>query len=403
MKIKYLLFLQFLFLANVDAQTIKILFDATKAESAGNADWVIDADQHNIYWNPNAQINSGDESNAQRFPVPLQSGILTSTPESYWQGGISNWGIDCVKQGYEVETLPYNGSITFNNTGNVQDLSNYKIFVVCEPNILFSTTEKNAILNFIHSGGSLFMISDHDQSDRNGDGSDSPTIWNDLMSANPFGITFNLNNFSQTSTSVITTLSDSIAYGSFGHVSQVLWSGGTDMTIDTAVNPTVRGVVFKNGSLNNNTKAMFAYARYGSGKVAAIGDSSPFDDGSGDVNDVLYNGYIQDAAGNHRKLIMNTTVWLATENNSTTLVEQTQSNDDVNVYSSNKNLFISNKSTSILTFKVTDLLGKIVCENSSLGKNSENIYSLRTLELGVYVVKIEGTNMALIKKIIISE
>ena len=27
---------------------IKILFDATKAETAGNADWVIDADNHNL-------------------------------------------------------------------------------------------------------------------------------------------------------------------------------------------------------------------------------------------------------------------------------------------------------------------------------------------------------------------
>ena len=43
---------------------IKILFDATKAEMAGNADWVIDADS-----------KSGGESNPQRIPTPAQSGI----------------------------------------------------------------------------------------------------------------------------------------------------------------------------------------------------------------------------------------------------------------------------------------------------------------------------------------
>ena len=108
------------------------------------------------------------------------------------------------------------------------------------------------------------------------------------MSANPFGITFNLNNYSQTSTSVITASTDSVANGPYGQVTEVLWSGGTDMTISTGINPTVKGVVFKNGYLNNNSKVMFVYARYGNGKIAAIADSSPADDGSGDVNDVLY-------------------------------------------------------------------------------------------------------------------
>lgn len=32
----------------VHSQTVKILFDATKAESEGNADWVVDADLNNL-------------------------------------------------------------------------------------------------------------------------------------------------------------------------------------------------------------------------------------------------------------------------------------------------------------------------------------------------------------------
>jgi hypothetical protein len=49
----------------------------------------------------------------------------------------------------------------------------------------------------------------------------------------------------------------------------------------------------------------------GCGKIAAISDSSPTDDGTGDPNDQLYNGYTLDANGNHRKLLMNMTIWLA--------------------------------------------------------------------------------------------
>ena len=67
------------------------------------------------------------------------------------------------------------------------------------------------------------MVSDHDQSDRNGDGYDSPTIWNNLLEGSNFGLTFNLNNYSQTSTSIITDPADSVINGPYGHVTQVLW------------------------------------------------------------------------------------------------------------------------------------------------------------------------------------
>lgn len=56
--IRFLL-LQIFFLLGfaLNAQQVKILFDATKAETANNADWIIDADAHNLGWNPNANLN----------------------------------------------------------------------------------------------------------------------------------------------------------------------------------------------------------------------------------------------------------------------------------------------------------------------------------------------------------
>ncbi|MEI6595812.1 MAG: hypothetical protein WCO28_09620, partial [Bacteroidota bacterium] len=193
---KSIVYFLIIFISEISsAQTVKILFDATKAESASNADWVIDEDLNNMTWNPNATVGSGSEGNAQRYPTPAQSNITSSTVETYWKGALSSWGIDCVKRGYAVETLPYNGLITYGNSSNAQDLSNYKVYVVCEPNILFTTSEKTAIINFVQNGGSLFMVSDHISSDRNNDTYDSPKIWNDLLTNNgiqynPFGILF---------------------------------------------------------------------------------------------------------------------------------------------------------------------------------------------------------------------
>ena len=97
------------------AQSIQILFDATKAETAGNADWVIDADVAN---------------NAQRLPTPAQSTITSSTPETYWTGALSSWGIALAQRGYQVETLPNTGRITYLDATNAQDLSKYAAYVV---------------------------------------------------------------------------------------------------------------------------------------------------------------------------------------------------------------------------------------------------------------------------------
>lgn len=296
---------------------IKILFDATKAETSNNADWVIDADQNNLSYSSGPATTGGSEANAQHYPTPDQSTVTASTLESYWKGGISSWGIDLVKKGYWVETLPYNGKITYGTASNAQDLSNYKVFVVCEPNILFSAAEKTALMQFVQNGGGLFMVSDHNISDRNGDGDDSPHIWNDFLStngvkSNPFGITFDYVDISGSTTNIPSLPSDPLLNGIMGTVTEAAWFNGTTMTLVPTSNSSVKGVVYKSGSTLGNTNAMVAYATYGSGKVVGLGDSSPCDDGSGDTGDNLFDGWLTDANGNHRKLIINATIWLAT-------------------------------------------------------------------------------------------
>jgi len=315
--------LLFMLVTTAGFSQTKILFDATKAESAGCADWIIDADSYNLGWGPNAYLNNNNwRSNAQRIPTPAQSGITSTTTEDYWTGGLSAWAVDCVKKGYIVETLPYNGQITYNNTSNPQDLKNYKVFIVDEPNINFTTAEKAALMQFVNNGGGLFMISDHTISDRNGDNVDSPMVWNDFLTnngvqSNPFGISFDLVDISGTSTSIVAAANDPIIHGTAGNVTKVQWANGTTMTINPTVNSSVKAVAYKTGTNSGNNNVLFAYATYGNGKVCAIGDSSPTDDGTGNPNAAnnncsLYNGYSSDASGNHQRLLMNATIWLAT-------------------------------------------------------------------------------------------
>ncbi len=285
-------------ITTVSTTTKKFLFDASHAETAGNADWVIDE----------------DNSNPQSIPTPAQSTIIASTPETYWTGAISSWGIALVKKGHMVETLPTTGVITYGNTSNTQDLSNYNVFVVDEPNRVFNASEKVAILNFVNNGGGLFMVSDHTGSDRDNDGWDSPAIWNDLMSnntvqTNPFGFTIDLANFSQTTSNVLTNISSSVILsGSEGNVTQLQFNNGTSATINPAANPNVKGLIWKTGVSQTTSNIMSLSSTYGSGRVYFVGDSSPLDDGTGAPGNNLYVSW---PLFSHTSLFMNASLWLA--------------------------------------------------------------------------------------------
>ena len=276
----------------------KFLFDASHAETAGNADWVIDE----------------DASVPQRIPTPAQSTITATTVETYWTGAISSWGIELVKLGQYVETLPAGAAITYGNAGNPQDLSNYNVFVVDEPNKVFTAAEKQAIINFVNGGGGLFMVSDHTGSDRDGDGWDSPAIWNDLMTNNtvqnnPFGYSVDLANFSDITSNIFTNSSSStILTGSQGNVTQMQFNNGTTATMNTTANPTVKGLIWKTGAAQTATNVMSLSSTYGSGRVFFVGDSSPIDDGTGAPGNTLFPGW---TSYSHKPLFLNASLWLA--------------------------------------------------------------------------------------------
>lgn len=285
-----------------------ILFDASKAEMSANADWVIDADVFNLGYNNSGQMVEGksNEANPQRLPTPSQDKITKETVETYWTGALSAWAIDCVKEGFRVETLPYNGRISFGDKSNDQDLSNYKVFVMDEPNIRFSKDEKKALMDFVDAGGGLFMIADHDKSDRNRDGWDSPNIWNDFIKVKEIPFQFDLISISQTSNH-FTRTTNPITDGKYGRSKEIKFSAGTQMHLYDGAEP----IVVTRQSKTSKSGVMMAASRFGKGRIAALGDSSPTDDGTGDINDKLYRGYTGEVNGHHRKLLMNTIIWLA--------------------------------------------------------------------------------------------
>lgn len=276
----------------------KFLFDAKHGQTFGNADWVIDQDNSVISQNP----------------TPAQSNITSSTAETFWTGGISAWGIALAKLGHTVESLSGSASLTYGNSSNPQDLSYYDVFIVDEPNVLFTGTEKTAMIQFVQNGGGLFIVGNHNGSDRNNDGYDAPAIWNNFMTSNslvsnPFGFSFNLVNLSQTTSNISTVSGNPILAGSQGNVTSIQYNNGTSMTMNPTANSTVTGLIWRSGVTRNNNNVFCLSSTYGNGgKVVAIGDSSPTDDGTGAPGDVLYNGW---SALSHTRLLMNASLWLA--------------------------------------------------------------------------------------------
>lgn len=270
----------------------RVLFDNGHAETAGNADWIISTSQ----------------------PDPLGQDS-TPSAETDWTGALSSWGVALQKTGdYSLRTLPSGSSLTYGGTA-ANDLSNVDELVLPEPNTLFTTAEKTAIMTFVKNGGGLFMISDHTGADRNNDGYDAVEVLNDLMSNNsvdstdPFGFSIDSLSISSDHPAATSDSTNPILHGAHGTVTKSLIASGTTVTLKPADNAAVKGLLYRTG-YSGNTGAFFATSTFGSGKVAFWGDSSPIDDGTGQSGNTLYDGW-NDTGATNAALALNATDWLA--------------------------------------------------------------------------------------------
>jgi hypothetical protein len=286
----------------------RVLFDNSKAETAGNADWIISTSQ----------------------PDPLGQNS-SPTSETSWTGALSSWGVALQKTGeYSLKTLPAGNTITYGGSGTL-DLSNFDVFVMPEPNVLLSTAEKTAIMKFIQAGGGFFLIVDHTGSDRNNDGYDSVEIANDLLTNNgvdntdPFGFSIDSNDISSENPVAISSSTDPVINGSFGKVTGSIIRDGSTQTLYKSDNSAVKGLVWRtSSSQSGSTGAFFTTSTFGSGRVAVWGDSSPIDDGTGQSGNTLYDGW-NDTAGTNAALALNATAWLAGTGTSTPTTPPTTS------------------------------------------------------------------------------
>lgn len=247
----------------------KVLFDNTHAQTAGAADWVID-------------------------------------------GGFSDFANALANDGYFVKELRQSTPIVYD------DLKDYDVFVIAEPNIPFKQSEQAAMLEYVEEGGSIFFIGDHYNADRNKnrwDGSESFNgyrrgAWDDPTKgmsaeekaseamqgvvssdwlADNFGVRFRYNALGDIAANVI--VEPDQAFGITEGVSAVAMHAGSTLAIidptkakgivyvpetDEAWGNAVDQGVYNGGGIEEGPYV--AVAKVGAGKAAFIGDSSPVED-----------------------------------------------------------------------------------------------------------------------------
>jgi hypothetical protein len=276
----------------------KVLFDHTRHEEAGtSAEWV---------------ICSASE------PDPSPANPAT---EADWNGGISGWAFDLHKAGYTVQSLPPAGRVTYGDATNAQDLSHYAVYVIPEPYLKFSATEKQAILSFVQNGGGLFLVGNHPGAIRYSGtgGTDAYTVFNDLVAVNggnPFGFTFvpghgpgdALANTTSTAFSTSTSPAvQAIVHGSYGTLGLMDFHSFSYLNLDQAQNPSVQEILHT--QIAGDTGSFIVTCTVGNGRVMAISDSSPSDDGTTTTaGKSLHNSY---TINSNRAFFLNATTYLA--------------------------------------------------------------------------------------------
>lgn len=282
-----------------------ILFDTSHGETAGEADWVID-------------------------------------------GAFSSYADDLKKHGFKVSETKVDARITD------EMLNACDVFVLPEPNIPLKTSEQQALKTYVEAGGSVLMISDHYNADRNMNRFDASEVLNgyrrgayhdpaagmspaerqsemleDVASSDflsdTFGVRFRYNAVDHVT---LTKMDD--AFGITNGVRQVNMHAGATIAI---TNPEIaKGIVYLPYLDNNNRWShavdqgiyngggmdegpFVAVSKVGKGKAAFIGDSSMIEDDTPKYKredngreKQTYDGYNE---ADHARLMMNISSWLS--------------------------------------------------------------------------------------------
>lgn len=296
----------------------KVLFDNTHAQTAGAADWVID-------------------------------------------GAFSDFGNALANDGYYVKELRKSAPF------NYDDLKNYDVFIIAEPNIPFKQSEQAAMEQYVQGGGSLFFIADHYNADRNKNRWDGSEVINgyrrgawtdpakgmsteeknsaamqDVVSSDwlstKFGVRFRYNALGDIDANQI--VAPAQAFGITTGVSKVAMHAGSTLAI---TDPTkAKGIVYlpqtneawasavDQGVYNGGGIAEGPYvavSKVGAGKAGFIGDSSPVEDATPKylreetgTKKTTYDGFKEQDDG---VLLVNMVNWLSKKESYTALDQVT--------------------------------------------------------------------------------
>ncbi len=271
-----------------------VLFDHAHDQDAGsNGNWRID----------------------NNYPDPYPT---NPTSETSWSGQLSEWAYELYLAGHTVRS----NTTAFSAAG----LAGVDLLIIPEPQDPFTAAEREAVRQFVYDGGSLFMVADHNSSDRNGNGWDSPSIFGgysvphisdpvgsdtETFAGALFGLHFHVkdegnNSISGTFDNITAAPGNPITEGSYGNVNAVIYHVGNVMTLWPSANPHLSDV----GALISKDAGyphMAAWSRYGSGKVVGYGDSSSMADGTGTESHV---DNWSEAGADHREFFLNATEWL---------------------------------------------------------------------------------------------
>lgn len=269
-----------------------VLFDHAHGQDAGTSgNWRIDDD----------------------YPDPLPADPASETA---WSGQLSSWA-------YELHLLGH--TVRSNTTALTSAwLDGVDLLVIPEPQNPFTADEIEAVRQFVFAGGSLFFIADHNSSDRDGDGWDSPSILGgysephisvpvgsdvETFCGALFGLHVHVkdegdNSISGTYTNVNPDPLNPVIHGDYGDVASIVYHVGNVMSLWPAANPDLSevGAIV---SLDEGSPHPAAWSRYGAGRVFGFGDSSDMADGT-DAEFHEDNWHEAD----HRALFLNATMWL---------------------------------------------------------------------------------------------
>jgi hypothetical protein len=252
-------------------------------------------------------------------PLPLPA---NPTSEAAWSGQLSSWGYELYLRGHTLRSnnVPLDASV----------LAGVDLLVIVEPQNPFTAAEIAAVGTFVFNGGSLFVVANHNGSDRDADGWDSPSIFGgysiphisvpvgtdvETFCGALFGLHFHVkdegnNAITGTFSNVDTNPTNPIINGEYGHVGATIYHVGNVMSLWPTANPyltNVGGHIWKDGDTGNPAVNIAAWSRYGAGRVMGYGDSSSTADGTD--SDPHVNNWTE-AGGNNREFFLNATMWL---------------------------------------------------------------------------------------------